>query len=306
MSCLPTLRQLRLFTALVRSGSFSAAAAECCVSQSTLSSAIREMERLTGSRLVDRSTRSFSLTAAGEQVAARAGPILVAARDLVRVARGGAPLDGPFRLGAIPTVAPFLLPGVLPALRDAYPALRLYLREDLTDALVERLSSGTIDAALLAFPYHLDNMDHMEFATDPFWFVCGRDHAFAGRARMTPEDLRGCDLLLLEDGHCLREQAIEACSLVNQDFSSAFAGTSLLTLVQMVRAGLGATLIPQMALREEFIQTSGLVAIPFEEPAPSRRIGIAWRRGSGNEAGAGMIAEVFTAPKPAVQEKHIP
>ena len=293
MAALPTLRQLQFFMALIRRQSFSKAADDCFVSQSTLSSAIKEMEMLLGRQLVDRSTRSFALTPAGEEVAGRAAEILAATEDLVRAASGRRPLEGAFHLGVIPTVAPFLLPRATQALHNAHPRLELYLREDLTAALAERLAAGLIDAALMAFPYEIAGADCIEIADDPFWFVCDANHEFAGRSVIETKDLQGCDLLLLEDGHCLREHAIDACQIANRGAASSFGGTSLFTLAQMTRTGLGATLLPEMAVREGLPETAGLVAIPFLDPKPARKIGIAWRRGSGRRDEAEAIAKVF-------------
>lgn len=293
MPALPTLRQLQFFMALIRRQSFSKAADDCFVSQSTLSSAIKEMEMLLDCQLVDRSTRSFALTPAGEEVAGRAAAILAATEDLARAASDRRPLEGAFHLGVIPTVAPFLLPKATQELHAAHPKLDLYLREDLTAALAERLAAGLIDAALMAFPYEIAGVDYIEIADDPFWFVCDPSHELASRKVLKMQDLQGCDLLLLEDGHCLREHAIDACQLANQGASSSFGGTSLFTLAQMARTGLGATLLPEMAVRAGLAKSAGLVAIPFSAPKPVRKIGIAWRRGSGRNDEAHAIAEVF-------------
>lgn len=297
MTPLPTLRQLQFFMALVRRQSFSKAAADCLVSQSTLSSAIKEVEALLDQQLVDRSTRSFALTPAGEEVAARASAILASAEDLARAANGRKPLEGAFTLGVIPTIAPFLLPRATKKLRKAYPKLDLYLREDLTAGLAERLAAGLIDAALIAFPYEIPGMDIIEIAEDPFWFACAPNHPLVKKPKLKKEDLKGCALLLLEDGHCLREHAIDACQLVDREAAASFGGTSLFTLVQMVRFGLGATLLPDMAIRDGLAKSAGLAARPFTEPKPSRKIGVAWRKGSGRrdevEAIAQTIADLF-------------
>ncbi len=297
MTPLPTLRQLQFFMALVRRASFSKAAEECLVSQSTLSSAVKEMEALLGQQLVDRSTRAFALTPAGEEIAARAPAILAAAEDLSRAASGRRPLEGAFHLGVIPTIAPFILPRAALRLHEAYPKLKLFLREDLTGALAERLAAGLIDAALLALPYDLPGTEVIEIGDDPFWFACNADHQYAKRRKLAKEDLDGCKLLLLEDGHCLREHALEACELSERGDNASFDGTSLFTLAQMARSGLGATLLPDMAVKEGLADGADLVAVPFVKPAPSRKIGIAWRKGSGRgeeaRAIASIIKEVF-------------
>jgi LysR family transcriptional regulator, hydrogen peroxide-inducible genes activator len=297
MTPLPTLRQLRFFMALVRRQSFSKAADDCLVSQSTLSSAIKEMEGLLDQQLVDRSTRSFALTPAGELVAARAAEILASTEDMVRAARGRRPLEGAFYLGVIPTIAPFILPEATRRLHQAYPKLELYLREDLTASLAERLSAGLIDAALLAFPYEIPGADIEEIGEDPFWFACDSTHNLASKNEITTEDLKECELLLLEDGHCLREHAVDACHLAERKQAASFGGTSLFTLTQMIRSGLGATLLPEMAIKSGLAERAGLVAIPFAKPVPSRKIGIAWRKGSGRRdeahAIAGVIKDIF-------------
>jgi len=295
MTPLPTLRQLQFFMALVRLRSFSKAAEESFVSQSTLSSAIKEMEALLDAQLVDRSTRAFALTPAGEEVAARAPAILASAEDLARAACGRRPLEGEFHLGVIPTIAPFLLPRAAKRLRKSYPKLELYLREDLTAALAERLAAGLVDAALLAFPYDVPGVEIIDIGEDPFWFACAPDHEFAGRKKLKKNDLKSCSLLLLEDGHCLREHAIDACDLADAAMSAAFGATSLFTLTQMARSGLGATLLPDMAVRDGLAKSAGLNVIPFAAPKPSRRIGVAWRKGSGRREEAEAIATVIKA-----------
>ncbi len=295
MKALPTLRQMQFFITLARRRSFSKAADECLVSQSTLSSAVKELEALIGQQLVDRSTRSFALTPAGEEVAARAPGILASAEDLVDAASGRRPLEGDFTLGIIPTIAPFILPRTTRRLQKLYPKLELYLREDLTAALAERLTAGLIDAALLAFPYEIPGVEVIDVGEDPFWFACHDDHPLAKRKTLSKEDLKQCSLLLLEDGHCLREHAIDACELAARTGNASFDGTSLFTLTQMARSGLGATLLPEMAVNGGLAKGAGLTTIPFKKPAPTRRIGVAWRRGSGRGEEARAIAEVVAA-----------
>lgn len=293
MIVLPTLRQLQFFAALVRRKSFSKAAEDCLVSQSTLSSAIKELEGILDCQLVDRSTRAFALTPAGEEVAARAAPILAMTEDLARSAADRRPLEGPFHLGVIPTIAPFLLPRAAPKLKKAYPKLELFLREDLTANLAERLAAGLLDAAVLAFPYDIPGAETIEIGVDPFWFAAAPDHPLVGRKALKPGDLDGENLLLLEDGHCLRDHALDACKLRSADNANAFGATSLFTLAQMVRSGLGATLLPQMAVQAGLADAAGVAVTPFDEPAPARRIGLVWRRGSGRREEAEAIAVIL-------------
>lgn len=292
MIVLPTLRQLQFFLALVRRESFSKAADDCLVSQSTLSSAIKELETVLDRQLVDRSTRAFALTPAGEEVAARAAPLLAAAEDLARAVADRRPLEGEFRLGVIPTIGPFLLPGASEKLKVAYPKLKLLLREDLTANLADQLAAGLIDAAVLAFPYDLPGADIIEIGEDPFWFASSPDDPLTKKKTFRRDDLDAVKLLLLDDGHCLREHAIEACELSRSD-RAAFGATSLFTLTQMARSGLGATLLPEMAVRSGLAKTAGLKAVPFSGRAPLRRIGVAWRKGSGRREEAEAIAAVL-------------
>ncbi len=293
MNILPTLRQLQFFTALTRRGSFSKAAEDCLVSQSTLSSAIKELEGLLGAQLVDRSTRAFALTPVGEDVANRSLALLSLAEDLVRAAAERRPLEGPFHLGVIPTIAPFLLPAVAPRLQAKFPKLSLYLREDLTAALAERLASGQLDAALLAFPYEVPGANVIDLGADPFWFVSRADHALAHGDSVAVDDLENASLILLEDGHCLRDHAVEACKLKPSTLSAAFGATSLFTLTQMAQAGLGATLLPELAVKAGLAASAGLVARPLSPADAARRIGLAWRKGSGRREEAELIAAVI-------------
>ena len=292
MTILPTLRQLQFFIALTHRESFSKAAEDCLVSQSTLSSAIKELETILDRQLVDRSTRHFGLTPAGREVSQRAAEILAQAEDLARAVSARKPLEGAFNLGVIPTIAPFMLPKATRALQRSFPKLELYLREDLTDALVERLSTGSLDAALLAFPYDIPGADMIEIGEDPFWFAARADHPLAGKDAVTLADLKKANLLLLEDGHCLRDHAIDACKLRRPE-TAAFGATSLLTLAQMVQSGLGATLLPEMAVKAGLAKTSGLATAPLADPAPKRRLGLAWRRGSGRQEEAEALAKVL-------------
>ncbi len=292
MKALPTLRQLQFLNALVRRRSFSRAAEDCLVSQSTLSSAIKELEGLFDQQLVDRSTRAFGLTPAGEEAATRADAIIAMAEDLMRAVETRGVLEGEFRLGVIPTIAPFLLPGATPRLRKAYPDLKLFLREDLTAKLVEFLNAGLLDAVLIATPYDAPELEMVEIGEDPFWYLTGPDDPLAAKEALEVEDLRRANLLLLEDGHCLRDHALDACRL-RREAADAFGATSMFTLTEMVRSGLGATLAPDMAVRAGLAKTAGLTAVPFAPPAPARGIALASRRGSGRRADIEALGAVL-------------
>lgn len=295
MRPLPTLRQLQFFLALVRRESFSRAAEDCLVSQSTLSAAIKELENLLQAQLVDRSTKRFGLTPLGHEVAAHAAPILAGVEDLAQMTQERLPLEGPFHLGVIPTIAPFLLPKAAPEIARAHPRLELFMREDLTAKLGERLSAGLLDAALLALPYDLPGTEIIDVGEDPFVYAAGPGGCDPAdqSSPMTLDDLARDKLLLLEDGHCLRDHAIAACRLQDPDTAAAYSGTSLFTLAQMVRAGLGVTLLPKMAVDAGFAAAAGLETREFAAPTPKRRIGIVWRRGSGRRIDAEMLAAIF-------------
>lgn len=292
---LPTLRQLQFFDSLTRNGSFSRAAEECAVSQSTLSAGIKELETILDAALVDRTSRQFVLTAVGEIVARQASELLGQARDLVRLASMQPPLTGDLRLGLIPTIGPFLLPRVVEPISKAFPSLRLFLREALTEDLVASLRAGQIDMAILAMPIESEGLDTLIFAEDPFYFACRPDHPLADKSALDVDALAGEQLLLLEDGHCLRDHALSACRLQSRDVARAFGGTSLLTLAQMVRSGVGTTLLPALAIDEGLADATDLRVLPLQDGqhTPSRDLGIAWRRGAGREEEARALADVL-------------
>ncbi|VXC87361.1 Hydrogen peroxide-inducible genes activator [Oceanicaulis sp. 350] len=292
---LPTLRQLTFLSALAEHGSFSRAAEAAHVTQPTLSAGIKELETILGATLVERGARGAVLTPAGEAAVARARIVLTEAEDLVHVARAaGEPLSGPFRLGVIPTIAPFLLPKVLPSLRTHYPKLELFLREDLTHRLVDALKDRRLDAALIALPYDAPGIETTGVLEDEFLFAATPDHPLAQRDTLSPEMLADEQLLLLEDGHCLRDHALAVCSASRPDTNDArsdFAATSLHTLVQMVKSGLGATLLPKLAIDAGLADRLDLAIRPFDPPVAGREIGVAWRKGSAREHEARMLAD---------------
>lgn len=289
---LPTLRQLQFLIALSEEGSFSRAADACFVTQPTLSAAIKELESILGVTLVERGARGATLTPAGEIAVDRARSTLTEAKDLVQATHAaGEPLCGPFRLGVIPTIAPFLLPKLLPRLSKSYTTLQLYLREDLTERLIDGLRSRRLDAALIALPYEAAGIEAISVGSDEFMFAAAPDHPLAQKTELSPSDLSDEKLLMLEDGHCLRDHALAACSatVARRDF----AATSLQTLVQMVKSGLGATLLPRLAVEGGVTDGLGLVVKPFMPAIIGREIGIAWRKGSAREAEARLIAEML-------------
>jgi len=291
-SSMPTLRQLQFLIALRAEGSFVAAAEAVGVTQPTLSAGIKDLETTLGATLVERGRTGAVLTPAGEDAAERAARAISEVDELVRsVQAAGEPFSGAFRLGAIPTIAPFLLPRALPLLKKKFPRLRLQMREDLTHRLVEQLRARTLDAALIALPYEAHGVATMPIAEDEFLFLGPEDHPLAKRNDLSPDQLKQEELLLLEDGHCLREHALSACKLAPSRRSSEVGATSLHTLVQMVAGGMGVTLLPKIAADA----TAGAhVAIrPFAKPIVGRAIGVAWREHGAREEEARMLADVL-------------
>lgn len=294
MPALPSLRQLGYLVELADRLNFRAAAEAQFVTQSTLSAGIKELETLLGVQLVERDRRRVRLTAVGEQVTARARDLLAGATDLVEVARSAtAPLSGPLRLGAIPTIAPFLLPEVLPPLRRAHSDLKLYLREDLTERLLERLRAGTLDITLIALPYDTGDLHVRELFKDEFWFVAREDDPAAREKEITIRKLDTGEILLLEEGHCLRDHAITACGPRRGAWEAKVEATSLYTLIQMVEGGLGVTLLPEITLKAGILKGTQLIARPFAPPPPSRTLALVARRTSPRGRDVELLAELI-------------
>jgi LysR family transcriptional regulator, hydrogen peroxide-inducible genes activator len=294
MITLPTLRQLRHLAALAEHRHFGRAAQACSVTQSTLSASVAELEALLAVPLVDRTTRKLILTPMGETVVERARAILDATETLVReAAEAKEPLSGALRLGVIPTIGPFLLPRILPRLRRAFPKLKLYLTEDLTDRLLDGLQAGRLDTVLLALPYDSGGIDTALLWDDPFSLVY-RPPAEGDPSPTLADRLDPSTLLLLRDGHCLKNHALAACRTDVPRPLDAFEATSLHTLVQMVDNGLGTTLLPQLAIDAGILKGTSLMATPLAA-APPRQIALAWRRGSGRGREFRLLAEKIAA-----------
>jgi LysR family hydrogen peroxide-inducible transcriptional activator len=281
MMKLPSNRQLQYFTALAHNGHFGRAAEACFVSQSAFSNAIKELETLLDVQLVDRTNRSVTITATGQQVATQARLCLQDVSSLVEIAAGARqPLTGELRLGVIPTIAPFMLPRILPKLRRQYPELQLYLIEDQTQRIYDRLMAGELDVLLLALPWDMRGVDVSPLFKDPFCLAY-RD----GTDRVEPTNYRFNQLnkdsvLLLEDGHCLRDHALAACKIRNSQALRRFGASSLLTLVEMVDADLGITFLPEMARGTSVLKNTRVKLHPLDEKS-FRTIGLCWRKGSG-------------------------
>lgn len=286
---MPTLKQLTYFSALRETLNFTSAAKRCHVTQSTLSAGIAELERLLGATLVERGPRAIRLTPAGEAVAARALRVLAEAEALVDAAQAAAaPLTGTLRLGVIPTIAPFLLPRALPRLRARYPELRLYLREELSGAACDALAKGALDAVLLALPWACGDIAASRLFDDPFHLAFAEGE-LDPPAIVDPATLDPGRLLLLEDGHCLKDQALAACGRPELRADAGLLGTSLNTLVQMVDNRLGMTLLPRMALDAGILGGTRVLTRPLSG-APSREIALVWRASSPRGAEFALLA----------------
>jgi LysR family transcriptional regulator, hydrogen peroxide-inducible genes activator len=293
MTPLPSLQQLRFLAALAEYRHFGRAAAACAVTQSTLSQGLKELEERLAVRLVERSRRQVLLTPLGEEIVERGRRLLRDAEELAETAKaGGEPLAGPLRLGVIPTIGPYLLPGAMRGLNQAFPKLRLYLREEQTAPLLEKLGEGQLDLALLALPYELGAaVEAMALGEDRLAVALLRAHPLARLKRIDQRALAGAELLMMEDGHCLRSHALAACRLASPDHNEVFQGTSIKTLLQMVEAGIGVTLVPEMAVPTE-LAGSGLVTRPLAG-APPRTIALVWRRSSARKAEFRRLGEYF-------------
>ena len=293
---LPTLRQLQYLKLLAEHGSFSRAAEAANVTQPTLSAGVQELEKILGAPVVDRARSGVILTAVGEEAVRRAGQILAQTEDLLQAARSaGQPLTGRFRLGVIPTIAPFLLPGALATIGAKFPKLKLFLREDRTPSLIAALKSGALDAAVIALPYDTAGLETARIGDDELLAALPANHALIGSGPLSPESLAGEDLILLEDGHCLRDHALGACGFEapRSGAEGGFAATSLATLVQMVGAGLGVSFLPAMAIEAGLIDQIPITTRRLATARPNREIVIAWRAGSSRGAEGRLLAEVF-------------
>jgi LysR family transcriptional regulator, hydrogen peroxide-inducible genes activator len=293
------LRDLRYLVALADERHFGRAADRCYVSQPTLSAQIRKLEEYLGVTLVERQPKRVTLTETGEKVVERARRLMLEADAIVEVAKTDRdPLAGPLRLALIPTVGPYLLPHVARPLKRALPRLKLMLYEYQTGPLLEKLRDGELDLGILALPVSVDGLATAELYEEPFTLAVPAHHPLAARERVRVADLEGEALLLLEDGHCLRDQALEVCSRINVGEEGDYRATSLETLRQMVAAGHGVTLLPELAAAAPVGTARGLKVKPFSKPAPSRTIGAVWRKSTTRgKAIDALIATVREAMK---------
>jgi LysR family hydrogen peroxide-inducible transcriptional activator len=290
---LPSTRQLRYLAALAEHRHFGKAAAACFVSQSAFSVAIQALEEGLGVRLVDRTNRRVTITALGQEIAVQARLCLRDLESLVELARDeSSPLAGVLRLGVIPTIAPFLLPRVLPGLRKQLPLLKLFLHEGPTREIHDKLLRGELDVLLLALPFDLPGTELMTLFRDPLRLACRADSQLVDPKNFRYQQLEREAVLLLEDGHCLREHAIHACRLKSTEKVSPFAASSLLTLIEMVDADLGITFLPAMADGSALLAGTRVRTWPLSERS-FREIGLAWRQGSRRQAELRQFGELL-------------
>lgn len=288
------LKDLRYLVAVADERHFGRAAAHCFVSQPTLSAQLKKLEQDLGVQLIERAPNNVTLTPAGQEIVTRARRILEASDEVVQLAHSHRdPLAGKLRVALLPTIGPYLLPRVAPALRRALPRLELRLYEYQTAPLLEKLQAGALDLGILALPVEAQGCEARELYEEPFTVALPARHALAAHKTLRVADLRGETLLLLEDGHCLRDQALEICSRVGTKDPQDFRATSLETLRHMVATGAGVTLLPQLASRGAWGDARGVAVRAFANPAPSRHVGALWRRSTARQAAIDAVCRVI-------------
>jgi LysR family hydrogen peroxide-inducible transcriptional activator len=288
-----TLRQLRYLDALAQFRHFGRAAEACAVSQPALSMQIRELEKLLGVELVERRPGEVALTEIGREVAQRGERVLTAARDLVDFARHRERLlSGRLQFGVIPSLAPYVLPKLLPALNRQYPDLRVELRETQTKFLLEELARGTLDVVMLALPVAEAEIESVRLFDDPFLLAVPADDPRPEKARVGAHDIDPQQLILLEEGHCLRDQALAYCAQARREGQVALGATSLATVMQMVANGYAVTLVPQVAVDVE-VRDERVKLLRFAPPEPGRTVGLAWRRTSPRKADFAALGDMI-------------
>ncbi|GAM01627.1 MULTISPECIES: hydrogen peroxide-inducible genes activator [Sphingomonas] len=291
---LPTLKQLQYLVALQDHGHFGRAADACFVTQSTLSAGLRELETLIGVTLVERTRRVVRFTPLGERIADKARRVLREADELGDMARAaGRPLSGEMRMSVIPTIAPFMLPRILPRLRRDFPDLKLFLREEPSGPACERLHNGRTDCVLLALPYACGEVTAEPLFDDRLFVAFPTDEEVTPPAAFPASAIDEARLLLLEDGHCLKDHALAACNRPELRAEATMLGTSLHTIVQMVDNGLGMTMLPEMALRSGILDNTHITARPLDAENAVRKIALVWRRASPREKDFRLLAQVL-------------
>lgn len=288
----PTVKQLRYFLQLVEREHFGRAAEDCHVSQSAFSSAIKELEEILGVSLVDRTNKSVTVTRMGTQIARQAAFCVKSIEELVLMANvEKQPLAGHLHIGIIPTIAPFVLPRLLPLLMQQHPKLELNVTEDLTENIYQKLMLGQLDVLLLALPYELANTQALTLFEDDFYLACNNKTRFVGDpAKYSLSKIKDEAIVLLQDGHCLTEHAIDACQLKRRDKISHISPSTLQTLVQMIHSDLGVSFLPALAIESNMLKDTDINVYKLAKRA-YREIGLAWRRGSGREAEFGLLGQ---------------
>jgi LysR family hydrogen peroxide-inducible transcriptional activator len=290
------LKDLRYLVAVADTRHFGRAAERSFVSQPTLSAQLKKLEAYLGVQLIERAPKRVQLTAAGEEIVERARRILEASDEIVELARGHRdPLAGRLRLALLPTIGPYLLPNVAARLRKQLPRLELMLYEYQTDPMLEKLHSGEIDVGILAFPVQMDGLDSRVLYQEPFMVALPAAHPLAQRKTIKVDDLAHETLLLLEDGHCLRDQALDICSSIDLHEKQDFRATSLETLRQMVASGVGITLLPELAGRGAYGAARGVTIRPFAKPVPTRTVGAVWRKSTARRAAIQALCKQIEA-----------
>lgn len=293
---LPTLKQLQYLVALRDHGHFGRAADSCFVTQSTLSAGLRELEALIGVTLVERTRRVVRFTPMGDRIAAKARRVLREAEELGELAQAaGRPLSGDMRLSVIPTIAPFVLPRILPRLRRDYPDLKLYLREETSGAACEGLQNGRTDCVLLALPFACGDVAVRPLFDDRLFVAFPEQEYAPCPTSLAASDIDETRLLLLEDGHCLKDHALSACNRPELRAEATMLGTSLHTIVQMVDNGLGVTILPEMAISAGILENTQVAARPLDASHPMREIALVWRKASPRERDFHLLADMLAA-----------
>jgi LysR family transcriptional regulator, hydrogen peroxide-inducible genes activator len=300
-----TLRQLRYLSSLARLKHFGRAAEHCAVTQPALSMQVRELEREIGVELVERRPNDIALTDTGLEVAARAERILAATRDLIDFARHRDILSGTLKLGIIPTLAPYVLPRILPKLQARYPRLRLEVRETQTKMLLEELVRGELDGVMLALPLEGGDIETLRLFDDPFLLAVPAADERPLRGRVGIADVDQGRLILLEEGHCLRDQALTFCANPRRDMPAGLGATSLTTVMQMVANGYGVTLLPEVAAEIE-VRDERVNLLRFADPQPARTVGLAWRRTSPRRKDFAALGDIVTKALGTASAWHAP
>jgi len=291
---LPTVKQLRYLIALEKHLHFGKAAEACFVTQSAFSVAIKELENVLNTSLVDRTNRSVVFTSTGTLIAQQARLAMFDLEGIIDIAKSSQePLSGPFKMGVIPTIAPFLLPRILPTIRKQYPKLELYLKEEQTTRIHQLLLDGELDVLLLALPIDLINTESVSIFNDPFKLAYRKGTELIDPENFSPNKLNKESILLLEDGHCLRDHAMSACSLNNKEMLSKFSASSLYSLIQMVDSDLGITFVPQMAIDSGLLKHTKVITSELKEKS-YREIGLMWRKSSVRKNEFKLLADVIS------------